>query len=50
VTDGRVALDFDPAGDPLPVRIELSDGRGRAARVVVPPIGRALVARADAWR
>ena len=34
-----VALDFDPAGDPLPARLELADDRGHGASVVVPPAG-----------
>jgi hypothetical protein len=41
-----VALDFDPAGDPLPARLDLADDRGHAASVVVPPAGgRAVVRR-----
>jgi prepilin-type N-terminal cleavage/methylation domain-containing protein len=43
---GVVALDFDPAGDPLPARFDLADDRGHAASVVVPPAGgRAVVRR-----
>jgi Tfp pilus assembly protein FimT len=43
---GVVALDFDPAGDPLPARLDLADDRGHAASVVVPPAGgRAVVRR-----
>ena len=43
---GVVTIDFDPAGDPLPARLELSDDRGHAATVVVPPAaGRAVVQR-----
>jgi len=39
VVRGVAALDLDPAGDPLPARIELGDAHGRIARVVVPAGG-----------
>jgi general secretion pathway protein H len=39
VRAGVVALDLDPAGDPLAARFDLTDGRGHAASVVVPPAG-----------
>jgi general secretion pathway protein H len=46
VTGGVVAIDLDPAGDALPVRIDLADARGHAASVVLPPAGaRATVRR-----
>jgi Tfp pilus assembly protein FimT len=34
---GVVALDFQPDGDALTARIELTDARGHAATIVVPP-------------
>ena len=37
VRAGTVALDLRPDGDALPVRIDLSDGRGHVATVAVPP-------------
>ena len=43
---GVVRLDFDPAGDALPARIELADDHGHIATVAVPPaVGRAMVER-----
>jgi prepilin-type N-terminal cleavage/methylation domain-containing protein len=36
---GVVTVTFDPAGDPLPVWVDLADGRGHGARVVVPAAG-----------
>jgi hypothetical protein len=43
---GVVRLDFDPAGDALPARVELADDRGHTAAVRVPPAsGRAVVKR-----
>ncbi len=43
---GVAVLDFDPAGDALPARLDLADGRGHAARVLLPPAGaRAVVER-----
>jgi len=42
---GKAALDFEPAGDALPARIDLADGPGHAVSVYVPPgTGRAVVA------
>ncbi len=44
VRAGVVVLDFQPEGDAFPVRVELGDGHGHAAAVLVPPAGgRALV-------
>ncbi|HZP43567.1 MAG TPA: type II secretion system protein [Candidatus Binatia bacterium] len=45
---GRVPLDFDPAGDPLPVHIDVADERGHAATVVVPAAGARPMVRAGA--
>ena len=43
---GVVRLELDPAGDPLPARVDLADDRGGAASVVLPPgDGRAMVVR-----
>ena len=39
VRAGLAALTFDPAGDPLPVWVDLADGRGHGARVVLPAAG-----------
>ena len=36
---GIAALDLEPDGDALPARIDLADGSGRRASVVVPPAG-----------
>jgi prepilin-type N-terminal cleavage/methylation domain-containing protein len=36
VAAGRVAIDLDPAGDALPVRVDLADARGATAHVVLP--------------
>jgi len=36
---GIAALDLEPDGDALPARIDLADGSGRRAGVVVPPAG-----------
>jgi type II secretion system protein H len=36
---GVVTVTFDPAGDPLPVWVDLADGCGRGVRVVVPASG-----------
>jgi prepilin-type N-terminal cleavage/methylation domain-containing protein len=33
---GRVPIDLDPAGDALPVRVDLADARGAVAHVVLP--------------
>ena len=38
-TRGLAALDLEPDGDALPARIDLADGSGRRASVVVPPAG-----------
>ena len=35
----RLVLDLEPDGDALPARIDLADGSGRRAGVVVPPAG-----------
>jgi hypothetical protein len=44
VRAGVVAVDFQPEGDAFSVRVELGDGHGHAAAVLVPPAsGRALV-------
>jgi Tfp pilus assembly protein FimT len=43
---GTVSLTFDPAGDPLPARIDLADERGHRATVVaLPGAVRAVVVR-----
>jgi type II secretion system protein H len=47
---GTVAVTFDPAGDPLPARIDLADERGHRATVVAPPGAvRAVVVRGAGW-
>jgi prepilin-type N-terminal cleavage/methylation domain-containing protein len=38
IVAGRVTLELDPVGDPLPARIELADARGHGAGVVLPPV------------
>jgi hypothetical protein len=44
VRAGSIALELSPAGDALPVRIDLADERGRALAVLLPPAcGRAAV-------
>lgn len=46
---GRVALELDPAGDPLPAVIELADEDGRVTRVSLPPAtARPTITRSDA--
>jgi type II secretory pathway pseudopilin PulG len=37
VRNGTAVVELAPDGDPLPVRIDLGDGRGRVASVVLPP-------------
>ena len=43
---GVARLDLNPAGDPLEARVDLADGRGRTASVVIPRgAGRVTVPR-----
>jgi hypothetical protein len=35
---GAATVVLDPAGDPLPARIELADSQGRRASVLLPPV------------
>ena len=37
IRSGTAVVSLSPDGDPLPVRIELGDDRGRASSVVLPP-------------
>ena len=36
---GIATLDLEPDGDALPARIDLTDGSGRRASVIIPPAG-----------
>lgn len=48
ITAGRTAVSLQPAGDPLPVSVDLIDAGGHGARVRLPPArGRATVERRD---